>query len=75
MCYRTHCMFQNKVFVFEFIAINTFAASSVIFRKITTLKHELWNDSMHDGFFVAKPFLVGTERSEVCSTLWHDFVV
>lgn len=44
---------RKAVQTFEFFTINGFAASAVSFREITTLKHEVGDDTVEFGSLVA----------------------
>jgi hypothetical protein len=46
---------RKVVQTFEFFTINGFAASAVSFREITTLKHEVGDDTVELGSLVAIP--------------------
>ena len=46
-------MLELEVFILEFLAVNRFAASSVVIREIAALAHETRNDSVEDAAFVA----------------------
>ena len=39
-------VFEFEVFVCEFLTVDALATGAVTIGKVTTLKHELWNDTM-----------------------------
>ena len=45
---------QDKVFIFEFVAVNALPARSVTTREVTPLAHELGDDTVEAGPFVAE---------------------
>ena len=64
-------MFVDKVLVVEFLAVDRSTSGSVVIGKVTALAHELGNDSVKAGAFVAKAFLASAESSEVLGGFWH----
>lgn len=40
------CMLQGEVFIFEFVTIDGFATSAIVVGEITSLAHEIWDDSI-----------------------------
>lgn len=42
--------------------------------KVTTLKHEVADDTVEGGAFVAEALLLSAESAEVFGGLWGDFV-
>ncbi len=51
------------------------AAGTVVVGEVTTLKHELRNDSVESRAGVTEALLTGAESTEVGSGLWDDVVV
>ena len=75
-------MLKIEVLVVELGAVDRLSARSISSREITTLDHELLDDSVKDGTFVrerlsgfAFTFLAGAEGSEVLGCLRDDIVV
>lgn len=64
-------MLQGEVFVFEFVAIDGFATGTIVMCKITSLTHEIWNDTMESGSFVSESFFTSAQRTEVFTSLWY----
>ena len=64
-------MFVDKVLVVEFLAIDRSSSSSVVVGKVTSLAHELGDDSVKARTFVAKAFFAGAESAEVLGGFWH----
>ncbi len=74
-------MLQLKVLVLKLGTINGFAAGAIALGEITTLNHELLNDTVKEGAFevqrlsqLAETFLPGAEGSEIVGCLGHDIV-
>lgn len=65
------CMLQSEVFIFEFVAVDGFSASAVMVGEITSLTHEIWNDTMENGSFVSETFFTGAQSTEVFTRLWY----
>jgi hypothetical protein len=75
-------MLEIEVLVIELSTIDRFSASSIAGGEITTLDHELLDDSVKDRAFVRKglagfafAFLASAESSEVLGGLGYDIVV
>lgn len=64
-------MLQGEVFIFEFIAIDGFAAGAVVVGEVTSLTHEIWNDTMENGSFVSETFFASAQSTEVFTCLWY----
>ena len=70
-------MFAGEVLIWEFHSVDRFSSSSVSGGEISTLSHELRDDSVEWGSFVVKrlscftnSFFSCAESSEVLSSLW-----
>jgi hypothetical protein len=59
------CVLQLEVLVLEFIPVDGLPPCAVSTGKITTLNHELLDDTMEAGAFVAKAFLACCQGTEV----------
>lgn len=64
-------MLQGEVFIFEFIAIDGFATGTIVVCKITSLTHEVWNDTMESGSFVSETLFASAQCTEVFASLWY----
>lgn len=53
-------VFQLEILVLEFLAVNGSSAGSIVPREITTLAHEVGDDTMEGTTFVTEAFLAGT---------------
>lgn len=62
-------MLQSEVFIFKLVSIDRFASSAIVVSKITTLAHEVWNDTVENASLVAKTFLSGAQSTEIFSCL------
>lgn len=65
-------MLQGEVFVFEFVTVDGFAASAVVVGEITSLTHEVWNDTMESGSLVSETFFAGAQSTEVFTRLRYN---
>ena len=72
-------MFNQKVFIRKFWSIDTHTRCTIPFKKIPSLRHEAWNDTVEDAVLEPQWFFVGGHRllachktSEVLTSLWAD---
>jgi len=63
---------QREVLVLELGAVNRLAARAVVTSEITTLAHELRDDSVKGGSFVAESLFPGAEGAEVFGGFGDD---
>lgn len=47
----------------------------IVASEVSTLKHELWNDSMEPGTLITKAFLTSAQGTEVLGSLWYHIIV
>ena len=59
----------------ELLAIDGLSPSTVVLGEITSLQHELRNDTVETGALVAKAVLARGKLSEVLCGLWDDLVI
>ncbi|KAH3660419.1 hypothetical protein OGAPHI_007005 [Ogataea philodendri] len=64
----------HKVLVWELGSIDTLTSGTVEVGEITTLQHEVWNDSVEDGVLVTETLLSSAQSSEVFSGFWNVLV-
>lgn len=62
---------ELEVLVVELVAIDGFTAGTVEICEVTTLHHEILNDTVEDGAFVAKTFLTSAQGPKVLNSLWN----
>lgn len=62
-------MLQLEVFVGELVAVDGLAAGTVALGKVTTLDHEVLDDTVEGGALVAKALLASGKSSEVLGRL------
>lgn len=67
---------ERKVLIAECVSINACDTGAIALHKITALNHEILNDSVKAGTFVANghtiwPIFSCTELSKVLSSAWH----
>lgn len=73
-------MLDLEIFIFEFVAINRLSASSIPefsfinlpVGKITSLNHEILDNAMEFGVFVAKSILAGRQFLEISGCFGDD---
>jgi len=66
---------QLEVLVGELVAVDGLAASAVALGEVTTLDHEVLDDTVEGGTLVTKALLAGSKSSEVLGSLMtrkHD---
>jgi len=61
---------DGEVLVCKFLAVDGLPAGTVALGEISALDHELRDDTVEAGAFVAEAILVGGELVEVSSGLW-----
>lgn len=62
-------MFEGEVLVGELLTVDALASGAVLLGEVTTLEHELRNDTVEWGAGVAETLLAGAESAEVLSSL------
>jgi len=67
-------MFQLEVFVTELLTEDTLATGSVLVGEVTSLAHELGNNSVEWRSFVPETFLTSAESSEVFTGLGDNVI-
>ena len=60
-----HIVFQFEVLVGEGASVYGLASGAVVVGEISSLRHEVGDDAVEMGIFVAETFFVGAESSEV----------
>jgi len=65
---------ELEVLVLELFAVDGLSTGAVVVGKVTTLQHELRDDTVEDGVPVAKALLASAESSEVFGGLWDNVV-
>jgi len=68
-------MLSLEVLVRELLAIDGLAAGAIASSEVTTLQHELRDDSVELATLVAKALLTSAEGTEVLGGLWDYIVV
>lgn len=63
-----------EVFVGKSLAVDGLTAHTVEVGDVTTLDHELWDDSVENGVLEAKTLFTSTQGSEVFSCLRNNLV-
>jgi len=66
---------ELEVLIGELLAIDGLSTSSVVVGKVTTLEHELGNDTVEDGVLEAVAVLTSAELAEVPCGLWGNAVL
>ena len=62
-------MREFKILIFESATIYTFASSSISFVEISSLNHEVSDDTMEGGVLVAKTLVTSAKGPEVLGSL------
>lgn len=65
----------DEVFVWELTTVDGLTTSTVTSSEVTTLQHEVWDDSVEWGTGVTETLFTSTQGSEVFSGLWDNVVV
>ena len=70
--HATLSVFQRHVLVWELCSIDRKATSAITVREVTSLSHEVTDNTMEVGSLVGvlRFVVAGTDRSEVLSSLW-----
>ena len=66
---------QLEVLIGELVAVDGLAAGAVTLGEVTTLDHEVLDDTVEGGALVTKALLAGSKSSEVLGSLMtrkHD---
>ena len=63
-------MLQNEDATTQVILFCTYVTTG----EVTSLEHELWNDTVELGARVAESLLAGAESAEVLDGLWDDII-
>jgi hypothetical protein len=63
-------VFDLEVLIIEFLSVDGFSASAIAFGEVSTLDHELGDDTMEARALVAEAMLTGGELEEVPGCLW-----
>lgn len=63
---------QEEVLVSELLAIDGLATSTIVVRKVTTLQHEVGDNTMEGGALVAETLVTNTQGAEVLACLGCD---
>lgn len=58
-------MSKSKVFISKLGSIDGFASGAVVIGEVTTLAHEVRDDTMEDATFVTITFFTGAQGSEI----------
>jgi E3 ubiquitin-protein ligase DOA10 len=56
---------EFKVLILELVSINGFTTSTILGSKVTSLTHELRNDTMERAAFIAETLFACAQSSEV----------
>lgn len=65
---------QLEVLICKLLSIDALATSAVASREVTTLKHELRDDTVELAASIAKALLTGAKSTEVLSSLGDNVV-
>jgi len=62
-------MRKPDLFIIKLITIDTLTSSSVLLCDITTLHHEIWNNSMENVALIRQTLITSANASEIFSSL------
>ena len=62
-------MLDLEVLVVKLVTIDGFASCAITPGKVTALDHEIFDDAMEGGAFVAEPLLTSCQGAEVLNRL------
>lgn len=65
-------MLQLEVLILKLVAINGLSTSAIVVGEITTLAHELGNDTVESGALVAETAFASAQSTEVFSSARHN---
>lgn len=65
---------QLEVLISEFLAVDGLSTSSVVSGEVTTLKHELGNDTVEDRVGITIAFFASAEGTEVLCGPWDNII-
>ena len=68
-------MLELEVLIGKTVAVDGLAASTVAVGEISTLDHEVGNDTVEDGSLVSETWLTSGQLPEVLGRLWHHIAV
>lgn len=68
-------MYQFGMFLGAKALTRVFVVTYIATSEITTLQHELWNDSVEGGIGITETLLTSAKSSEVLGGLWADVVI
>jgi len=66
---------SNEVLIGELLTVDGLATGAVATGEVTSLKHELRNDTVESRTRVSETLLAGAESTEVLGSLWDDVVI
>lgn len=64
-----------EVLIGELLTVDGLSTSAVTTGEITSLKHELWDDSVESRASVSETFLTSAESTEVLGGLWYYIII
>ena len=68
-------MLDFEVFVFKLVSVDGLSSSAVMVGEVTSLGHEVVDDTMESWSLVSKSFLAGAESSEVGCSFGDDVII
>ena len=67
-------MLKSKIFIREGSSINRLSSGAIMISEVSSLSHEVWDDTMEMRIFVSESFFVSAESSEVGCSLRGFFI-
>lgn len=68
-------MLLDEVLISELGSVDRFASSAIVIGEVSSLKHELGDDSVEDGAGITEALLTSAESSEVLGSLGDNVLV
>lgn len=63
---------EMEVLILEFVSVDGLSSSSVVVSEVTSLAHEIVDDTVERGSLVSKSLLSCAQSSEVLSSPWDN---
>ena len=67
-------MLQGEVLVLKFVSVDGFASGTVASSEVTTLAHEVGDDTMEGGSLVTISLLSGAKSTEILGSLGSNVI-
>lgn len=65
-------MLQCEVLIFKLVSVDGFSSSAIMIGEISTLAHEVGDDTVENASFIPKTFFACTQGTEIFSCFWYN---